>query len=133
MTSRRGSAIDDMREADSLTKANGWQDGPMNGEAVEVTDNPDAGRFEVRVDGELAGWAYYQRRGDRVVFTHTEVDDAYEGRGVGSALAGSALDMVRSRDERAVPLCPFIAAFIRRHAGYRDLVDEQLLADLEQP
>jgi hypothetical protein len=84
------------------------------------------------VDGELARSAYYQRRGDRVVFTHTGVDDAYEGRGVGSALAGSALDMVRSRGERVVPLCPFIAAFIRRHATYRDLVDEQLRAELEQ-
>jgi predicted GNAT family acetyltransferase len=99
-------------------------------EALEVTDEPDAGRFVVRIDGEVGGAAYYKHRGDRVIFTHTEVDDAFQGRGVGSALAHGALDAVRSRGERAVPLCPFIARYISGHPGYADLVDRELLAEL---
>ncbi|KAB7745299.1 GNAT family N-acetyltransferase [Nostocoides sp. F2B08] len=91
---------------------------------VTVTDNPDEQRFEARVDGELAGFAEYRLRGDDVIiFTHTEVDDAYEGRGVGSALARQALDAVRDAGERrVVPRCPFIKAWIDRHPDYRELV-----------
>ena len=91
---------------------------------VTVTDNQDQHRFEARVDGELAGFAEYRLRGDDVIiFTHTEVDDAYEGRGVGSALARQALDAVRDAGERrVVPRCPFIKAWIDRHPDYRELV-----------
>ena len=99
-------------------------------EAFEVVDQPDESRFAVLVDGDHAGSAYYERRDDRVLFTHTEVDDAYEGRGVGSALARGALDAVRSRGQKAVPLCEFIAGYIDRHAEYADLVDRDLLAEL---
>jgi uncharacterized protein len=91
--------------------------------AITVQDAPERTRYEVTVDGDLAGFAVYEDRADGVrVFTHTEVDDAYEGRGVGSALARGALDDVRSSARRLVPRCPFIAAFVRRHAEYSDLV-----------
>lgn len=99
--------------------------------SVDVADEPDAGRFTARIDGTLAGSAYYQRQGDRVIFTHTEVADAYEGHGFGSALAHLALDTVRQRGERAVPLCPFIAHYITRHPEYDDLVDHELLNRLK--
>jgi uncharacterized protein len=95
---------------------------------IDVRDEPDAeggARFTVRVDGVPVGFAAYQRRGDggsQVVFTHTEVDDAYEGQGVGSALAARALAMVRERGDRVVPRCPFIAAYIERHPEWADLV-----------
>src|SRR5262245_30650845 len=91
--------------------------------AIAVQDAPERHRYEVTVDGELAGFAVYEDRADGVrVFTHTEVDDAYEGRGVGSALARGALDDVRASGGRLVARCPFIAAFIRRHDEYADLV-----------
>lgn len=89
---------------------------------VAVADNPDAGRYEVRVDGELSGFAAYQLRADRIVFTHTEVGDAHEGQGVGSRLARGALDDARERGLVVVPLCPFIAGYIRGHEEYQDLV-----------
>lgn len=95
-----------------------------------VEDNPDEGRFEVIVDGEVAGFAEYRRDGERFVFTHTEVDDAYEGEGLGSALASGALDAVRAAGGRVVPLCPFIAGYIDRHDEYSDLVDHERLAQL---
>jgi predicted GNAT family acetyltransferase len=90
---------------------------------VSVTDNPERRRFEARVDGELAASAFYRLEGDRVIFTHTETADAYAGHGVGTALARAALDSVRARGLKAVPLCPFVAAFIRQHDEYQDLVD----------
>lgn len=89
---------------------------------AEVRDNPNAHRYEVGVDGEAAGFAAYRLRHGTVVFTHTEVDPAYGGRGLGSTLARHALDDVRSRGLRVVPECPFIARYIERHPEYADLV-----------
>lgn len=88
----------------------------------QVRNNPDAGRYELTVDGKTAGYAEYRLRGNRVIFTHTQVDPAHEGEGLGSVLAQSALDDVRRRGLMAVPLCPFIAAYIERHPDYADLV-----------
>jgi predicted GNAT family acetyltransferase len=103
----------------------------MGGEAgLEVSEEPEGERFVVRIDGEVAGAAYYRRAGGRVIFTHTEVSDAFQGRGVGSALARGALDAVRGRGELVVPLCPFIAGYIEGHPEYADLVDEELLGEL---
>jgi len=91
---------------------------------VQVTDNREALRFEARVDGELAGFAAYELADDLIMFTHTEVDDAFEGQGVGGALARGALDAVRADGTRQVlPRCPFIRSWIERHPDYQDLVD----------
>ena len=90
---------------------------------VQLTHNEAEGRYEAHLDGELAGSAYYELGEGRIVFTHTEVDDAFEGRGVGSALARFALDDVRARGGlRVVPRCPFIKGWIDRHPDYQDLV-----------
>ncbi|MEV4756700.1 GNAT family N-acetyltransferase [Micromonospora sp. NPDC049559] len=87
-----------------------------------VEDNPAQRRFEILVDDSLAGFATYQLRPGVVVFIHTEVDSAFEGKGVGSALAKGALDQVRERGERVIARCPFIAAYIERHPEYSDLL-----------
>ncbi|MFC7545293.1 GNAT family N-acetyltransferase [Plantactinospora sp. GCM10030261] len=92
--------------------------------SVMVEDNPARNRFEILVDGGLAGFAAYRQRPGVVIFTHTEVDSAYEGKGVGSALARSALDQVRTRGDRVVARCPFIAGYVERHPEYRDLLVE---------
>lgn len=89
---------------------------------VQTTDNAEAQRYEARVDGGLAGFAQYRVEGDRVVFTHTEVDDAYEGQGVGSSLARAALDDVRASGRSVVPECEFIRGWIDKHPAYADLV-----------
>lgn len=99
---------------------------------TETTDNPELHRFEIRVDGELAGFAAYRRRGDRLIFTHTEVDDAYSGQGVGSRLAQDALSTVRKRKEKLVALCPFISAFLEQNPEHSDLVDVELTAALRR-
>jgi predicted GNAT family acetyltransferase len=89
---------------------------------IDVVDVPERRRFEARIGTEVAGISQYRRRGERVIFTHTEVSPAFEGKGVGSALAKGALDAVRAAGGVVEPLCPFIAAWIRRHPAYQDLV-----------
>jgi predicted GNAT family acetyltransferase len=99
------------------------EDGDMTTEAtIEVRDNADRHRYEAKLDGELAGKAFYQLADDVVTFTHTEVDDGFEGKGVGSALVRAALDDVRQRGLKAHPLCPFVGAYLKRHPEYADLV-----------
>lgn len=98
---------------------------------TEVTEVPARSRYEVTVDGELAGFAEYRERDGARVFTHTEIFDTFEGRGVGSALARGALDDVRAHGRRLVALCPFIAAYLERHGEYGDLVDTALTTQLK--
>jgi predicted GNAT family acetyltransferase len=89
---------------------------------VEVHDNPAESRVEARVDGELAGFAAYVDRGATRVFTHTEVDPAYGGHGVGGAIARGALDEARASGLTVVPRCPFIKGWIDKHPDYADLI-----------
>ena len=91
---------------------------------VQVSDNPEKHRYEVVIDGEVAGASYYRDRDDVRVVTHTEVADEFEGQGVGSRLVAGALDDIRARGLRVTPLCPFAAAYIERHPEYADLVAE---------
>ena len=87
-----------------------------------VTDHPEDGRFEIAVDGELAGSAYYLAVGENLDFTHTEIDDRFGGRGLGSTLIRAALDTARERGMGVLPHCPFVKSFIERHHEYLDLV-----------
>ena len=94
-----------------------------------VRDNPDQSRYEVLVDGRLAGFAQYRRTRDRITMFHTEVASEFEGQGLGGELARAALDDVRRRGLNLLPLCPFIAGYIRRHPdAYLDLVTPGLRA-----
>ncbi|MGB7962185.1 MAG: GNAT family N-acetyltransferase [Propionicimonas sp.] len=97
--------------------------------AVTVSDNPAASRFEARIDGALAGFVDYELADATVAFTHTIVDPAFGGRGVGSALARYALDHVRADGTRkAVPICPFIKAWVERNPEYLALTSSDHLS-----
>ena len=91
---------------------------------IEVADNPDEQRYEIRADGELAGFTAYRERPKGLALTHTEIDDAYEGQGLGSKLVASTLDDLRSRGLEVLPICPFVKSYIERHPEYVDLVPE---------
>ena len=89
---------------------------------VEVRDNPEKRQFDAYVDGNLAGFSAYELTDGGIMIMHTEVDDAYEGQGVGSAMVGQMLDLIRADGELKVTvLCPFVNAWIRRHPDYQDL------------
>lgn len=90
---------------------------------VTVTDNPEQNRYEATDEsGVVAGFAEYERREGLLIFTHTKVDDAFEGRGVGSALAAGALDGARTTGLQVRPACEFIADYIDNHPEYQDLL-----------
>ena len=89
---------------------------------ITVEDNERRSRYEAMIDaGVVAGFAEYRDRAGVRVFTHTEVDDAFEGRGVGSTLARAALDDVRERGLPVRILCPFLTSYIEKHPEYADL------------
>jgi predicted GNAT family acetyltransferase len=90
-----------------------------------VTDDKEQRRYELHVDGQLAGFAEYELRAGRIVFTHTEIDPAFEGHGLGGRLAKAALDDARARHLRVIARCPFIAEYVRRHPDYADLTTSQ--------
>jgi predicted GNAT family acetyltransferase len=87
---------------------------------------PDQRRYELRVDGELAGWAEYLPAGDSVIVAHTEIAEEREGQGLGSVLIRDTLDQIRASGKTVIPTCPFTAAYIRRHPEYVDLVAPSL-------
>ena len=93
--------------------------------APSLQDNPSAHRFEALVDGQVAAYAEYNLLANGVLFTHTEVLPQHEGQGIGSQLARFALDDVRARGLHAIPVCQFIAGYIRRHPEYLDLVSAE--------
>ena len=91
---------------------------------IEVQDNAEHHRFEVLVDGEVAGKAIYQTRPGAVIVTHSEVDPRHRGQGLANELARRTLDQIRERDLHVVPLCPFFARYIEEHTEYLDLVED---------
>jgi uncharacterized protein len=93
--------------------------------AEQLVDNPAKHRFELLVDGEPAAWAEYNELKGSLLFTHTEVQPAYEGKGFGSKLVKFALDEVRKRGLHAIPSCRFVAGYIGKHPEYLDLVSEE--------
>ena len=88
-------------------------------------DNPSAHRFEAIVDGSVAAYAEYNLLKNGLLFTHTEVLPEHEGQGLGSRLAKFALEDVRGRGLHAIPVCQFIAGYIRKHPEYLELVSEE--------
>jgi predicted GNAT family acetyltransferase len=90
---------------------------------VEVRDNPEKRQFEAYVDGRLAGFSAYELTDGGITILHTEVDDAFEGQGVGSALARRVLDLISADGELKVKvLCPFVNAWLRRHLDHQELI-----------
>ena len=95
----------------------------VNIEEIKVTHNDAAGRFEAEVDNYLAEADYY-RKGNKMIFTHTGVPRPIGGQGVANKLVKTALDYAREKNLEVVPLCSFVAVFIRRHPEYQDLVSK---------
>jgi hypothetical protein len=90
--------------------------------AHEVRDVPERSRFEIVVDGEVAGFADYRVDGTRWIFPHTVIDAHRRGRGLGAELVEAALDHVRRHGGTVVPRCWYVAEFIEHHPGYGDLL-----------
>lgn len=97
---------------------------PAPDAAVEVLvrDNPEKHRYEAFVGDVPAGFADYHLQPGIVTVLHTEIDPTFEGQGVGSVFVRGLLDDIRARGAKALPVCPFVLAFLKRHDDYADLV-----------
>ena len=90
--------------------------------ATAVTDNTEAGRHEIHVDGELAGFAEYYRHGGVIAYLHTEIKPDFGDRGLATQLIRGALDDARASELQVEPFCQFVRAFVKKNPEYRDLV-----------
>jgi predicted GNAT family acetyltransferase len=86
----------------------------------KVHDNGERKRFELEVEGHIA-FSEYRRNGNVIEIRHTEVPPALGGKGVGSRLVRGLLDLIRAEGAKAVPVCPFVKAYIEKHPEYADL------------
>lgn len=90
-------------------------------ENILVEHNTVAKRFEATLEDQVAV-VEYQRQGNTLLFTHTEVPPKFRGQGIADKLAQHALDYARAHQLTIVPLCSFMATYIRRHPEYKSLV-----------
>jgi uncharacterized protein len=102
---------------------------------TSVVDNTAAHRFELRVDGEVAGFMTYKRDDPTLALNHTEIDPRFEGRGLGTVLIRTVLDNARAEGAAVLPFCPFVRGFLKRHPEYVDVVppDQRDRFDLNGP
>lgn len=96
----------------------------MSETVQHVRDNVDGKRFEIDLgDGGFA-FADYNLLTGKIMFTHTEVPEAHEGKGLGSALIRAGLAAARERGLKVIPICPFFAAYMQKHSEEHDLLDD---------
>jgi predicted GNAT family acetyltransferase len=92
---------------------------------LEIRDNPGRHRFESELGDGSVAFAEYRLPDGKIVFTHTVVPPAHEGQGIGTALIRFALAAARERDLKVVPICPFFAAYMKKHDEVQDLLDPE--------
>ena len=88
---------------------------------IRIVDNPGEARYEIYCDDQRAGCVTYRRDADKIVFFHTEIDERFEGHGLGSHLAEAVLEEARAQHRQVVPECKFIARYIAEHPEHADL------------
>lgn len=111
---------DSRRTATTHAVTHGRTEGdPMS---IDVRDNPGEGRYEILVDGAVAGFTTYTLHSDRIALIHTEIAEEYGGRGLGARLVAEELDDLRRRGLQVLPFCPLVRQFIEDHPPYLDLV-----------
>ena len=86
-----------------------------------LKDNPEKKRYEFQLEPHTP-FVEYIRAQDKIYLTHTEVPPALEGKGIGSALVKQALEDIKDKNLTLVPLCPFVAMYIKKHPEWKALV-----------
>ncbi len=92
------------------------------GEPVTVTRHDD--HFSIAAEGKPLGLSAFAERDGQRMFHHTEVDEAYRGRGLATIVIGEALAATRADGLRIVPICPTVAAYVKKNGEFDDVVDQ---------
>jgi uncharacterized protein len=87
--------------------------------------NRDKNRFELHADGKLSIVVFEQVDEHTLALTHTEVHPDLEGQGVGSNLVKQVLEYASAHTLKIVPLCPFVATYLKRHPDWKRVVSDQ--------
>lgn len=96
----------------------------MSAVQITIADNANEKRYEIHLGGALAGFLQYRLHPGLIELVHTEIDEEFEGRGLGSRLIAFALEDARKRGLDVLPFCPFVNDYIRQHPQYMELVPE---------
>ncbi|CAN5384579.1 GNAT family N-acetyltransferase [soil metagenome] len=91
---------------------------------IAVTDNTELSRYEIHIDGALAGIEDYRIDGGTITLIHTEIFEAFAGQGLAGKLVAAVLDHARARGLRAKPRCRYAKGWVARHPEYDDIVDK---------
>lgn len=91
--------------------------------SLTVRDNPERHRFEIDLGDGSTAIAEYTLPAGKIMFTHTEVPEVHEGKGIGTKLIEFALAAARKRGLKVIPICPFFAAYMQEHADVQDLLE----------
>ena len=86
-----------------------------------LIDNADAKRYEFEMEGKRPIIEYIKAK-EKIYLTHTEVPDSMAGKGVGKALVGQVLEDIKEKGLTLIPLCPFVALYIKRNPEWKELV-----------
>jgi len=89
--------------------------------SIDVRHHPASNRFEAELENRTCVLEY-QRESGRIVFTHTYVPPELRGRGIAEKLVQAGLALARAEQLRVVPACSYVAAYIKRHTEYEDLL-----------
>lgn len=95
---------------------------------LKITQNEEESRFETYVEGHLSV-IEYRKTGKRIAYTHTEVAKEIRGRGIAGKLSKYALEYARKQELSVLPYCPYLAAYIKKHPEYQELVDDHYKED----
>lgn len=87
---------------------------------LEVVHNPEKKRFEIQI-GDQISMVKYVMGSKEIIFTHTEVPEAFEGRGIAGKMAKAAIEYAKEHGLRIRPMCPYIAEYIKRHPEYHSI------------
>jgi len=89
---------------------------------IDIFENTTRKCFETKVGDAIAFIEYIRAKG-AVYLTHTEVPKALEGQGIASTLVKGVLTILKNEEAKIAPLCPFVAAYIKRHPEWKTMLD----------
>ena len=100
---------------------------------LDLRDNMVEDKFELYVDGTPAGMLTYSIDDGLYALHHEEIDEHFQGRGMGSQLVSHALEQIRASGHGVLPYCPFVQSYLQMHREYHDLVPASRRAEFELP